>query len=226
MKMIFKSASLGKRAFADFRAGKHKATDWPTINWSHGLINVIILSSYFHHSIPSSWIPAVCLLSIRRSLVLMQPCCAFAAVGWATCSTCVVYQLTFPAWVENHARCCSGSTAPSCRWVPPDPPEGFLKGFLVKRRVNVCVYVICVQGVDSLVSESVMFAILAERTLGPKLYGIFPEGRLEQYIPVINTSGCEYLDELSERVALGCGMNFSFRKTCRFSEYTCVGACF
>uniref|UniRef100_A0A8C7XHH0 Ethanolamine kinase n=1 Tax=Oryzias sinensis TaxID=183150 RepID=A0A8C7XHH0_9TELE len=38
-------------------------------------------------------------------------------------------------------------------------------------------------GVDSLVLESVMFAILAERTLGPKLYGIFPEGRLEQYLP-------------------------------------------
>ena len=32
--------------------------------------------------------------------------------------------------------------------------------------------------------ESVMFAILAERELGPKLYGIFPQGRLEQYVPV------------------------------------------
>lgn len=40
------------------------------------------------------------------------------------------------------------------------------------------------QGVDSLVLESVMFAILAERSLGPKLYGIFPQGRLEQYLPV------------------------------------------
>lgn len=40
------------------------------------------------------------------------------------------------------------------------------------------------QGVDSLVLESVMFAILAERSLGPQLYGVFPEGRLEQYIPV------------------------------------------
>ncbi|CAB1323104.1 unnamed protein product [Coregonus sp. 'balchen'] len=39
------------------------------------------------------------------------------------------------------------------------------------------------QGVDSLVLESVMFAILAERALGPRLYGIFPEGRLEQYLP-------------------------------------------
>uniref|UniRef100_A0A8C9Y2W2 Ethanolamine kinase n=1 Tax=Sander lucioperca TaxID=283035 RepID=A0A8C9Y2W2_SANLU len=38
-------------------------------------------------------------------------------------------------------------------------------------------------GVDSLVLESVMFAILAERALGPKLYGIFPAGRLEQYLP-------------------------------------------
>lgn len=48
------------------------------------------------------------------------------------------------------------------------------------------------QGVDSLVLESVMFAILAERTLGPKLYGIFPEGRLEQYLPVLfpHTHAC------------------------------------
>lgn len=35
-----------------------------------------------------------------------------------------------------------------------------------------------------MVLESVMFAILAERALGPKLYGIFPQGRLEQFIPV------------------------------------------
>ncbi|XP_053112848.1 choline/ethanolamine kinase isoform X2 [Hemicordylus capensis] len=28
-----------------------------------------------------------------------------------------------------------------------------------------------------------MFAILAERQLGPRLYGIFPQGRLEEYIP-------------------------------------------
>uniref|UniRef100_A0A3Q0QUB5 Ethanolamine kinase n=1 Tax=Amphilophus citrinellus TaxID=61819 RepID=A0A3Q0QUB5_AMPCI len=34
----------------------------------------------------------------------------------------------------------------------------------------------------------VMFAILAERALGPKLYGIFPQGRLEQYL--LNTRMC------------------------------------
>lgn len=40
------------------------------------------------------------------------------------------------------------------------------------------------QGADAMVLESVMFAILAERELGPKLYGIFPQGRLEQFVPV------------------------------------------
>lgn len=42
----------------------------------------------------------------------------------------------------------------------------------------------CFQGAEAMVLESVMFAILAERDLGPKLYGIFPQGRLEQYVPV------------------------------------------
>lgn len=40
-----------------------------------------------------------------------------------------------------------------------------------------------------MVLESVMFAILAERSLGPKLYGIFPQGRLEQFIPVRGVLG-------------------------------------
>lgn len=51
------------------------------------------------------------------------------------------------------------------------------------RQVLLRIYGAILQGVDSLVLESVMFAILAERTLGPKLYGIFPQGRLEQYLP-------------------------------------------
>ncbi|XP_077025423.1 choline/ethanolamine kinase isoform X2 [Tamandua tetradactyla] len=51
------------------------------------------------------------------------------------------------------------------------------------REVLLRLYGAILQGVDSLVLESVMFAILAERSLGPQLYGIFPEGRLEQYIP-------------------------------------------
>lgn len=45
------------------------------------------------------------------------------------------------------------------------------------------------QGAEAMVLESVMFAILAERSLGPKLFGIFPQGRLEQFIPVRHGGG-------------------------------------
>ncbi|KAJ8003097.1 hypothetical protein DPEC_G00165830 [Dallia pectoralis] len=75
------------------------------------------------------------------------------------------------------------------------------------RRVLLRVYGAILQGVDSLVLESVMFAILAERALGPKLYGIFPEGRLEQYMPS-NRLRTEqlFVPELSAEIAskLGC----------------------
>lgn len=39
-------------------------------------------------------------------------------------------------------------------------------------------------GLESVLAESVIFALLSERRLGPRLYGVFPGGRLEQYIPV------------------------------------------
>ncbi|KAG8195103.1 hypothetical protein JTE90_013580 [Oedothorax gibbosus] len=39
------------------------------------------------------------------------------------------------------------------------------------------------EGVEAKVTESVIFMMLSERNLGPKLYGIFPGGRLEEYIP-------------------------------------------
>ncbi|XP_065525185.1 choline/ethanolamine kinase-like [Lathamus discolor] len=51
------------------------------------------------------------------------------------------------------------------------------------RQVLLRVYGAILQGLDSLVLQSVMFAVLAERALGPRLFGVFPEGRLEQYIP-------------------------------------------
>ncbi|XP_072128740.1 choline kinase alpha isoform X2 [Mobula birostris] len=50
------------------------------------------------------------------------------------------------------------------------------------RCVLLRLYGAILQGTDAMVLESVMFAILAERSLGPKLYGIFPQGRLEQFI--------------------------------------------
>ncbi|XP_061845603.1 choline/ethanolamine kinase isoform X3 [Colius striatus] len=62
-------------------------------------------------------------------------------------------------------------------------PEHVLSVGDEPRQVLLRVYGAILQGVDSLVLESVMFAILAERELGPRLYGVFPQGRLEQYVP-------------------------------------------
>ncbi|XP_040360619.1 choline/ethanolamine kinase isoform X2 [Ixodes scapularis] len=39
------------------------------------------------------------------------------------------------------------------------------------------------EGGESTVTESVICTLLSERNLGPKLYGVFPGGRLEEYIP-------------------------------------------
>ncbi|XP_023029482.1 choline/ethanolamine kinase isoform X2 [Leptinotarsa decemlineata] len=43
--------------------------------------------------------------------------------------------------------------------------------------------------IESLITESVIFTLLSERGLGPKLHGIFPGGRIEEYInarPLLN----------------------------------------
>jgi choline/ethanolamine kinase len=36
---------------------------------------------------------------------------------------------------------------------------------------------------EGIITESVIFTLLSERRLGPKLHGIFPGGRIEEYIP-------------------------------------------
>ncbi|XP_013195667.1 choline/ethanolamine kinase isoform X2 [Amyelois transitella] len=39
------------------------------------------------------------------------------------------------------------------------------------------------RAMDAIVTESVIFTLLSERKLGPKLYGVFSGGRIEEYIP-------------------------------------------
>ncbi|KAM3608692.1 uncharacterized protein V6R79_003248 [Siganus canaliculatus] len=73
------------------------------------------------------------------------------------------------------------------------------------------------QGAEAMVLESVMFAILAERELGPKLYGIFPQGRLEQYVPSRKLDTCELSDpsisaEVAGKMARFHGMRMPFNK--------------
>ena len=37
---------------------------------------------------------------------------------------------------------------------------------------------------EMVLTDSVVFALLAEKGLGPKLYGVFTTGRVEEYVPV------------------------------------------
>uniref|UniRef100_A0A9J7ZF87 ethanolamine kinase n=1 Tax=Cyprinus carpio carpio TaxID=630221 RepID=A0A9J7ZF87_CYPCA len=85
------------------------------------------------------------------------------------------------------------------------------------RRVLLRIYGAILQGVDSIVLESVMFAILAERELGPRLYGIFPEGRLEQYLPSdrLRTEQLGFPEisaEIASKMARFHGMEMPFNK--------------
>lgn len=85
------------------------------------------------------------------------------------------------------------------------------------RQVLLRIYGAILQGVDSLVQESVMFAILAERALGPRLYGVFPQGRLEEYIPsrrlvTSELSVPEISSEIAEKLARFHKMEMPFNK--------------
>ncbi|XP_034541570.1 choline kinase alpha isoform X2 [Notolabrus celidotus] len=85
------------------------------------------------------------------------------------------------------------------------------------RSVLLRLYGAILQGAEAMVLESVMFAILAERELGPKLYGIFPQGRLEQYVPSRKLDTCELSvpsisAEVAEKMAKFHGMRMPFNK--------------
>lgn len=55
---------------------------------------------------------------------------------------------------------------------------------------------------EALITESVIFTLLSERGLGPKLHGIFPGGRIEQYINARPLLTRELADEsLSVKIA-------------------------
>ena len=53
------------------------------------------------------------------------------------------------------------------------------------RKVLLRIYGAILQGNShSLVVDSVVFALLSEKNIGPKLYGVFEGGRIEEYIYV------------------------------------------
>ncbi|XP_034473165.1 choline/ethanolamine kinase isoform X2 [Drosophila innubila] len=55
---------------------------------------------------------------------------------------------------------------------------------------------------ESMITESVVFTLLSERNFGPKLHGIFPGGRIEQYIPARSLATTELGDaRISMKIA-------------------------
>lgn len=61
-------------------------------------------------------------------------------------------------------------------------PESFHPSKL-KEPIKVVFRIYCKPDSD-IISETVICSILAEKGLGPKLYGIFEGGRIEEYMPV------------------------------------------
>lgn len=58
------------------------------------------------------------------------------------------------------------------------------------------------RALESLITESVIFTLLSERGLGPKLHGVFPGGRIEEYIKARPLSVMELSNEkLSRQIA-------------------------
>ena len=53
------------------------------------------------------------------------------------------------------------------------------------RKVLLRIYgLYIVEEPDKILTDSVLFALLAEKGMGPKLFGFFTAGRIEEYIPV------------------------------------------
>ncbi|CBY34955.1 unnamed protein product, partial [Oikopleura dioica] len=70
------------------------------------------------------------------------------------------------------------------------------------KKVVLRIYGLIMQDVNAQITESVVFAILGQKKLGPKLFGAFSEGRLEEYIPGRNLKTEELrIPEISTTIA-------------------------
>ncbi|KAF6204214.1 hypothetical protein GE061_002554 [Apolygus lucorum] len=74
---------------------------------------------------------------------------------------------------------------------------------------------------ENLITESVIFTLLSERKIGPKLFGIFPGGRIEEYLPASPLKPEEMSDPelnplVAEKVAAVHCMNVPINKEPRW----------
>ncbi|CAL1277865.1 unnamed protein product [Larinioides sclopetarius] len=63
------------------------------------------------------------------------------------------------------------------------PENVVVKNPKTPRQVLLRIYGPLQEDLNVVVTEAATFMLLAERKLGPKLYGVFPNGRLEEFIP-------------------------------------------
>ncbi|GBO15162.1 Choline/ethanolamine kinase, partial [Araneus ventricosus] len=63
------------------------------------------------------------------------------------------------------------------------PETAIAKKPKTPRQVLLRIYGPLQEDLNDIVREVATFLLLAERKLGPKLYGVFPNGRLEEFIP-------------------------------------------
>ncbi|XP_046383103.1 choline/ethanolamine kinase-like isoform X2 [Ischnura elegans] len=74
---------------------------------------------------------------------------------------------------------------------------------------------------EGILTESVIFTLLSERRLGPRLHGVFPGGRLEEYIPAQPLKTAQMSDPkliplIAEKMALIHSMNVPISKEPRW----------
>ncbi|KAF8376088.1 cka-1 [Pristionchus pacificus] len=75
----------------------------------------------------------------------------------------------------------------------------------------------CQSDIDQLLSESVVFTLLSERKLGPRLLGVFPGGRFEEYIPsrplnCLEISECRFVTKIGPMLARVHSLEVPIRK--------------
>ena len=75
---------------------------------------------------------------------------------------------------------------------------------------------------ETVVTDSVIFAMLSEQQLGPKLYGVFTGGRVEEYIPVSFQRVKEYISVSFQRVKEYIPVSFYLGKFQNVNKYILV----
>ena len=76
-------------------------------------------------------------------------------------------------------------------------PKGMTPGRGEPHQVLLRIYGhVTTSNMDVLVHNSVVFALLAEKRLGPKPYGMFFDGRIEEFI-LVRCSRCQHFKDVS-----------------------------